>query len=153
YGIRAVALRYANVVGPRLRHGVVYDFIVKLLRQPDVLEILGDGTQTRSYIYIGEALDATLVAWKSLQGGFEVYNVGSEDWVNVNQVAQIVISALGLRDVRFVYKPVLHGVGWLGDVKRIVLAVEKLKGLGWRPRMNSEQALKEAAKSILEFKR
>lgn len=150
YGIGAVALRYANVVGPRLRHGVVYDFIVKLLRQPEELEILGDGTQTRSYIHIGDAVEATVAAWKSIHGGFEAYNVGSVDWVNVNQIAQIVTSAMGLRDVRFTYKPVLHGVGWPGDVKRIALTIERLKALGWKPRMNSEQALRESAKSILE---
>ncbi|MEM0313396.1 MAG: NAD-dependent epimerase/dehydratase family protein [Candidatus Bathyarchaeia archaeon] len=150
YGIGAVALRYANVVGPRLRHGVIYDFIVKLLRQPEELEILGDGTQTRSYIHIGDAVDATITAWKSLRGGFEAYNVGSMDWVNVNQIAQIVTSAMGLDGVRFTYKPVLHGVGWPGDVKRIALTIERLKSLGWKPKLNSEQALREAAKSILE---
>ncbi|MCS7114986.1 MAG: NAD-dependent epimerase/dehydratase family protein [Candidatus Bathyarchaeota archaeon] len=150
YGIGAVALRYANVVGPRLRHGVVYDFIVKLTEQPDVLEILGDGTQTRSYIYISDAVDATMAAWESLGDGFEAYNVGSEDWVDVNEIASIVASVMGLRGVRYKYKPVLHGVGWPGDVKKIALTIDRLKGLGWKPKMDSRRALREAARSILE---
>ncbi|MEM4724035.1 MAG: NAD-dependent epimerase/dehydratase family protein [Candidatus Hadarchaeum sp.] len=150
YGIGAVALRYANVVGSRLRHGVIYDFILKLLRQPQELEILGDGTQIRSYIHIDDAVDATLVAWKNLKCEFEVFNVGSEDWVTVNQIANIVTSTIGLKFVRFAYKPVLHGVGWVGDVKRIALTIQRLKGLGWKPRLNSEQSIREAAKSIIE---
>jgi len=149
YGIKAVALRYANVVGPRLRHGVVYDFIVKLLKDPGVLEILGDGTQTRSYIYIDDAVEATITAWKASRGGFEAYNVGSEDWITVNDVADVVVEVMGLQNVKRVYKPVLHGVGWLGDVKKIALKVEKLKSLGWRPRLRSREAVAEAARRVL----
>jgi len=57
---------------------------------------------------------------------------------------------MGLKGIKFTYKPVLHGVGWPGDVKRMALTIERLKGLGWKPKLNSEQALKEAAKSIIE---
>lgn len=150
YGIRAVSLRYANVVGPRLRHGVVYDFILKLLRRPDELEILGDGAQTRSYIHVSDAVEATLTAWKCCPEGFGVYNVGSWDWVTVDEIADIILQVMGLDGVKRVYRPVLHGVGWPGDVKRIALNIEKLKSIGWRPRFGSREALIMAAKSILE---
>ena len=149
YGIKAIVLRYANVVGPRLKHGVVYDFIVKLLRSPDSLEILGDGMQLRSYIYVSDAIDATITAWKKTVSAFEVYNVGSEDWVSVNEVADIIMEVMGLKDVKRVYKPVLHGVGWPGDVKQIALSIEKIKALGWRPKMRSREALAEAVRGIL----
>jgi len=149
YGIKAVALRYANVVGARLRHGVVYDFIIKLLNRPDELEILGDGTQIRSYILVEDAVEATMMAWRNLHDGFEAYNVGNDDWVTVNEIAAIVANVMGLKTVKRIYKPVFHGVGWLGDVKRIVLSAEKLKLLGWRPRLDSRKALAEAAKTIL----
>ncbi|MEM4871518.1 MAG: GDP-mannose 4,6-dehydratase [Thermofilaceae archaeon] len=149
YGIRVVVLRYANVVGPRLRHGAVYDFIVKLRGNPSVLEILGDGTQTRSYIHVSDAVEATITAWEKSAGGYEVYNVASEDWITVREVAEIVVGAMGLRCVEFVYKPVLHGVGWPGDVKRVALKIEKLKSLGWKPKLKSREAVAEAARSIL----
>ena len=149
YGIRVVVLRYANVVGPRLRHGAVYDFIVKLKGNPSVLEILGDGTQTRSYIHVSDAVEATITAWEKSAGGYEVYNVASEDWITVGEVAEIVVGAMGLRGVEFVYKPVLHGVGWPGDVKRVALKIEKLKSLGWKPKLKSREAVAEAARSIL----
>lgn len=149
YGIKAVALRYANVVGPRLRHGVIYDFIVKLLSEPNRLEILGDGTQTRSYIYISDAIEATLTVWRSAHRSFEAYNIGSEDWITVSEVAEIITNVMGLKGVKYVYRPVLHGVGWPGDVKQIALSVEKLKSLGWSPRMRSGEAVLEAARNIL----
>ena len=149
YGIRVVVLRYANVVGPRLRHGAVYDFIVKLKGNPSVLEILGDGTQTRSYIHVSDAVEATITAWEKSAGGYEVYNVASEDWITVGEVAEIVVGAMGLRGVEFVYRPVLHGVGWPGDVKRVALKIEKLKSLGWKPKLKSREAVAEAARSIL----
>jgi len=133
YGIKAVVLRYANVVGPRLRHGVVHDFIVKLKKNPEELEILGDGAQIRSYIYVDDAIEATMVAYNNSRKHFDTYNVASEDWITVNEVAEAVTSVMGLRDVIYAYKPVLHGIGWLGDVKRIALDVRKLKELGWRP--------------------
>jgi len=63
-GIKTIILRYANVVGPRLRHGVVWDLINKLRKNPNELEILGDGKQVRSYIYIDDAIEATITAWK-----------------------------------------------------------------------------------------
>ncbi|MEM4435693.1 MAG: SDR family NAD(P)-dependent oxidoreductase [Thermosphaera sp.] len=149
YGIKAIVLRYANVVGPRLRHGVVYDFIVKLGRNAEELEILGDGNQVRSYIYVDDAVEATMVAYDNSEKLFNVYNVASEDWITINEVAEAVTHAIGLRSVKYAYKPVLHGIGWIGDVKQIALDVSKLKELGWRPRMRSREAVAKAASDIL----
>ncbi|MEM0079628.1 MAG: SDR family NAD(P)-dependent oxidoreductase [Candidatus Nezhaarchaeales archaeon] len=149
YGIKALVLRYANVIGPRLRHGVVYDFVIKLRRNTKELEILGDGTQVRSYVYVYDAIEATMVAYDNSKELFNVYNIASEDWVTVNEVAEAIAYAMGLRGVRYTYKPVLHGVGWLGDVKRIALDVRKLKELGWRPQMRSREAVAKAASDIL----
>jgi UDP-glucose 4-epimerase len=150
YGFNIVSLRYANVVGSRLRHGVIYDFIAKLLGNQEVLEILGDGSQVRSYVYIDDALEATMIAWRRLSRGFEVYNVGNDDWITVREVADTIVDVMGLRSVRYVYKPILHGVGWIGDVKRIALKIDKIKGLGWKPRLSSRGAVAETARMILE---
>jgi len=148
YGIRAVALRYANVVGPRLRHGVVWDFVNKLRKNPSELEILGDGKQIRSYVHVSGAVEATIVAWERGGQGFEVYNVASEDWITVDEVADEVVKAMGLAGVKKVYKPVLHGVGWPGDVKRIALKIEKIKRLGYKPRMSSREAIRFAVQEL-----
>jgi len=150
YGIKAIVLRYANVVGPRLRHGVVRDFINKLLKNSTELEILGDGKQVRSYIYIDDAVEAAMIAWRKTEGNYEVYNAASEDWITVDEVADEVIAAMGLKDAKKVYCPVLHGVGWPGDVKRIALKIDKLRKLGFRPVMNSREAIRTSIKKLLE---
>jgi UDP-glucose 4-epimerase len=149
YGMKAVVLRYANVVGPRLKHGVVYDFVVKLSKSPSELEVLGDGKQVRSYIYVDDAVEATMIAWMKSTNAFEVYNVASEDWITVDEVADEVIKAVGLRDVRKVYRPLLHGVGWLGDVKRVALRIDKLKALGFKPCYTSREAVRLTARALL----
>jgi UDP-glucose 4-epimerase len=150
YGIRAVVLRYANVVGPRLRHGVIWDLINKLLKNPAELEILGDGKQVRSYIYVDDAVEATIVAWGRAETSYEVYNIASKDWITVDDVADEVIKAIGLSNMRKTYKPVLHGVGWPGDVKRIALKIDKIKRLGFKPGLRSRDTVKISAQKILE---
>jgi len=149
-GIKAIILRYANVVGPRLRHGVIWDFINKLLRNPAELEILGDGKQVRSYIYINDAVEATIFAWRKTCTNYEVFNIASEDLLTVDEVADEVIKVMGLNNVKKTYKPVLHGVGWPGDVKRIALKIERIRKLGFRPTLNSKEAVREATLRLLE---
>jgi len=150
YGIRAVVLRYANVVGPRLRHGVVYDLLMKLRRDKTRLEVLGDGTQVRSYIYVDDAVNATMIAYERAGEGFNVFNVASEDWITVRDVVQIILRELGIENIEILYKPVLHGVGWSGDVKRIALRIDRLKSLGFRPSMNSREAVGKTVQSLIK---
>lgn len=149
YGFRAVALRYANVVGPRLRHGVIWDLINKLRKNPHELEILGDGKQVRSYIYIDDAVEATLLAWKKTTDAYAAYNVAAEDWITVDEVADLVIEAMGLTNVKKTHNTVLHGVGWPGDVKKIALKIDKIKQLGFKPLLNSKEAVKLTAKNLI----
>jgi len=150
YGIKAVVLRYANIVGPRLRHGVVWDFINKLLVDRRRLEILGDGMQVRSYMHVEDAVEATMIAWRKSKGDFEVYNVASEDWITVDDVADTVVEVMGLEDVEKVYRPMLHGIGWPGDVKRVALRIDRLRMLGFKPKMRSREAV---ARTVVELLR
>ena len=94
YGFKAIIYRLANIVGPRSKHGVIYDFILKLKRNPKTLEILGDGSQRKSYLHISDCIDAILHLYEGFEGDetlYDVYNVGSEDWVVVREIADIVI--------------------------------------------------------------
>jgi len=150
YGIRAVVLRYANVVGPRLRHGVIYDLLMKLRRDRTRLEVLGDGTQVRSYIYIDDAVNATMIAYERAGEGFNVFNVASEDWITVRDVVQIILRELGIESVEVVYRPVLHGVGWPGDVKRIALRIDRLKALGFKPTMSSREVVARTVNALID---
>ncbi len=150
YGFKAVILRLANVVGPRARHGVIFDFIMKLRKNPKRLEILGDGTQTKSYLYVDDFLDAVFTAVSQSRGTVEVFNVGSEDWVSVKRIAEIVVEEMGLENVEFTFTGgVDGGRGWKGDVKRMLLDVAKLKQVGWRPRYSSEEAVRLATRALV----
>lgn len=108
YKMKALILRYANIVGPRLSHGVIYDFLIKLQRNPYKLEILGDGTQKKSYIHVSDAVEATLQALKNhieRGEGAETYNIGNKDWITVKQIADTITKTLRLQQVKYTYKP------------------------------------------------
>jgi len=150
YGFKAIICRLANIVGPRSRHGVIYDFIKKLKSNPKELEILGDGTQRKSYLYIDDCVSAMLKILEKSKGKVEIFNIGSEDWVDVKTIAQIVTEEMGLKDVSFRFTGgVDGGRGWIGDVKCMLLSIEKLKALGWKPRLNSAEAVKKTTRMLL----
>jgi len=151
YGFQAIICRLANIIGPRSRHGVIYDFIMKLKKNPKELEILGDGTQTKSYLYVDDCISAILTSLKGSSGKVEIFNVGSEDWVDVKTIARIVIEEMGLKEVSLHFTGgVDGGRGWRGDVKRMLLSIEKLKSLGWRPRFSSAEAVRRTARMFIK---
>jgi len=155
YGLKALILRYANVVGPRMRHGVLVDFLGKLRACPWRLEILGDGYQRKSYIYVEDALEATLKALDHLLRSGEpmdVFNVGSEDWVSVREIADMVVESMELKGVEYVYKPATgDGRGWVGDVKIMLLDISKIKrNIGWSPRLSSKDSVRVTVRNLLK---
>lgn len=152
YNFDTLILRFANIVGPRVKHGIIYDFVKKLRKNPRDLEILGDGTQIKSYLYINDCVSAILVALNSMHEGIEVLNVGSEDQVSVHEIAKIVVKEMGLTDVHFHFTGgVDGGRGWVGDVKNMLLDVTKLRAKGWKPKYNSREAVRLTAKSIVKL--
>jgi len=153
YGIKALILRYANIIGPRSNHGVIIDFTRKLKQNPRELEILGDGTQRKSYLYITDAINATLHLAKhhqQTQSKYEVYNIGSQDWITVREIADIITEELGLQNVEYKYKPATtDGRGWPGDVKQMLLDTRKLRATGWKPKYNSREAVRETIRQLI----
>jgi UDP-glucose 4-epimerase len=150
YNKKAVILRFANVVGPRSRHGVINDFITKLRRNTKELVILGDGHQTKSYLYVEDCIGAILRACETAKETVEIFNVGSDDQIEVARIAKIVAEEMDLNDVQFSFTGgVQGGRGWVGDVKNMFLNTSKLKSRGWKPVYNSEEAIRIAAKLIL----
>ncbi len=156
FGLRALILRIANIVGPRATHGVIIDFIDKLGADPNKLKILGDGTQKKSYLHVEDCVGAFLhlaLRFFQTQDKVAIYNVGSLDQITVGKIAEIVVDALGLQDVQFAFTGgVDGGRGWRGDVKVMLLSVEKLLKTGWKPKCTSEQAVRRATKEILTEK-
>lgn len=146
FGIVGVAFRFANVVGPHQTHGVGYDFIKRLLKNNKRLDILGDGCQSKSYIYVDDVVDAMRVMEKKSGQGFSYYNVATKDWITVKQIADIVVKGMGLIGVRYNYSG--GSRGWKGDVPVIRLDSEKIRKLGWSNRFTSRQAILFSVKSI-----
>lgn len=147
--LTAVVWRFANVVGEGATHGVLYDFARKLRANPRELEILGRDPGTRkSYVHIDDIVAAMLHSWSVAEGGVEAYNVGSEDAITVREIADAVCGELGLAGVGYRWTGGVDGGGWKGDVRSMLLAVDKLKGTGWSPRHSSMEAVRLAAREL-----
>jgi UDP-glucose 4-epimerase len=140
--------RFANIIGERSGHGVIYDFIKKLEQNPKELEILGDGKQTKSYLEVQECVDAMLFAAGHSGGPVNTYNIGSEDWVDVKTIADIVADEMQLSPVR--YRFTGGERGWIGDVPKMQLSLARIKGLGWKPRHGSDESVRMAVRALLE---
>ncbi len=189
FDIYGIVARLANIIGPTNTHGVIYDFITKLSVHPDFLDILGNGQQNKSYLYIDDCVNALILLSELMQKNsesttetrkninkrqeissvndknsdptqYDVFNIGSEDKITVMQIAKIVIDHLSLKheDVKIEIKNSFKdGRGWKGDIPDFWLDCSKLKGIGWKPKYSSRDAVlrtcKEYIKSGLASKR
>jgi UDP-glucose 4-epimerase len=125
---KGLILRLANIIGPRSKHGVIYDFITKLLKNSEELEILGDGRQEKSYLYITDLISALMHLtehYLESRGKTAIYNVGSKDKITVKEIA-----------------------GWKGDVKNMQLSIQKIVDSGWKPKYSSKQAVELAVQGL-----
>ena len=154
FGLSATVLRLANIVGPRTTHGVVYDFYTKLRENPRRLEMLGDGRQKKSYLYVDDCVKAFLKALPRRESEMETYNVGSEDQVDVRGIAKIVSGEMGLPRIELIAKSsISDGRGWKGDVKEMLLDASKMRGRGWTPLHSSEEAVRLTTKALVSGNR
>lgn len=150
YGFKSIIYRLANIVGSGSRHGVIYDFILKLRKNPAKLEILGDGSQTKSYLHVSDCIEAMLLGLQKSRRHVEIFNVGSEDQVDVKTIAEVVTREMGIKRVKFRFTGgVDGGRGWKGDVKKMLLDINKLKSSGWQPKYTGVQAIIKATREIM----
>jgi len=154
FGLKGLSLRLANIIGSRCHHGVIYDFIMKLLKNPKELVILGDGRQRKSYLHISDCISAILMATSAhlkSNKAYDVFNIGNDDWITVKEIADIVTKVMGIKEVTYRFTGgVEGGRGWRGDVKFMLLSIEKLKSIGWKPRLSSKEAVKRAAMELVK---
>ena len=143
----ASAFRFANVVGPRQTHGVAYDFIRKLSKDPARLEILGDGTQSKSYIYVSDIVRALRLTADVGPVGFTYYNVSTADNITVREIADMVVTAMGLEGVSYEFTG--GDRGWKGDVPVVRLDSRKIRALGWSNQYTTEEAIRMSIDSML----
>jgi len=146
FGITAVVLRFPNVVGERATHGVIFDFLRKLTNNPRELEVLGDGNQTKPYLYVADLIDAILLACEKSSGALAVYHAAGIGETSVREIAEIVLAATGRSDARIRYTG--GDRGWPGDVPKFRYDISRLQALGWRPQRHSTDAVRHAVERI-----
>ena len=146
FGIAAVVLRFPNVVGERATHGVIYDFLRKLDKNPRELEVLGDGNQTKPYLYVADLIDAILLACGKSSGPLAVYHAAGIGETSVREIAEIVLAATGRADAKIRYTG--GDRGWPGDVPKFRYDISRLQALGWTPRRHSTDAVRHAVERI-----
>lgn len=147
YVQRAWIFRFPNVVGSRATHGAIFDFVQKLKKNPEELEVLGDGSQQKPYFHVADLIEAMLFIVTSGDERLNYYNIGTEATVSsVRYMAEAVVKrqSPGAR-IRFG----TGNKGWVGDVPKFNYSIEKLKALGWCPRLTSDQAVDRAVAEIV----
>lgn len=138
--LEALIFRFPNVIGPRLTHGVIFDFIRKLQNNPKELEILGDGTQCKPYLYVLDLVDA-IVDYSFRQGpGMTIYNIGVDTATTVTRIADLVCERMGLTGVKYNYTG--GNVGWKGDVPVFQYDLSKIYSTGWKAAHDSDASVK-----------
>ena len=155
FGLSGCAFRFGNVVGPRQTHGVGFDFARRLLLEPSgpgrrvPLRILGDGTQSKSYIHVSDVVRAVLTAHAQTTEPFRAYNVATGDYITVTEIAHIAVSCLGLSPEQVDFQYTGGDRGWKGDVPVVRLNTDRIQTTGWRCERSSAEALRQSILAML----
>ena len=153
FEMHAWIYRFANVIGRRSSHGVIYDFINKIRSNSRELEILGDGNQTKSYIYVDDCIEAMFAGLKAkaneeAKNRVNIFNIGTDDMISVKRIAEIVCEEMHTSP-KPEFKFTGGKRGWKGDVPIMLLDASKLNKMGYKPRYNSEEAVRKATRDLL----
>jgi len=148
FGLQAWIFRFANIIGARGTHGVIFDFIHKLKQDPTRLEVLGDGLQEKSYMEVGDCTKAMLHIMHYANAPLNLYNLGSHDTASVRRIAEIVREEMGLQSASINYTG--GSRGWAGDIPRARLSIDKMLESGFDVTYNSEDAIRHTAKVLIK---
>jgi UDP-glucose 4-epimerase len=150
FGMTACAFRFANVVGPRQTHGVGYDFVRRLKHDPSQLRILGDGSQSKSYIHVEDILNAVFTAHVRSTARYDVFNVATDDYITVKEIADLAVQVSGLKPGSTRYDFTGGDRGWKGDVPIVRFDCARIKSLDWKCRRTSAEAVRDAMIAMRE---
>ncbi len=144
--MQTLVFRFPNVIGPRLTHGVIFDFVKRLKEDPSHLRILGDGLQSKPYIYVLDLVEA-IMRFKAVPIGVTLYNVGVETQTSVTRIAEIVCEKMGLTGIPFEYTG--GRGGWKGDVPVFAYNLDKIHQAGWTSKMTSDEAVAKTVEMVI----
>lgn len=151
FGLSSYIFRFANIVASNYRtigRNVIPDLILKLTKNKESLQILGDGKQRKSYLYVDDCIDGMIHLSDASPRDIDIFNLGNKDSITVDDIAKIIIDEMGLEGVEFEYTGGKRG--WIGDVPTTILDIEKALSLGWEPSLNSAEAVRKSAKAIIK---
>tara|TARA_B100001063_G_scaffold246110_1_gene284008 strand:- start:1399 stop:2370 length:972 start_codon:yes stop_codon:yes gene_type:complete len=148
FDMQASAFRFGNVVGGKQTHGVAYDFLRRLKKNPQMLEILGDGMQSKPYVHVDDVISAMFIALKEQKKIYDVYNVAPKDPASVNEIAHIVLEQMNIDKFNCEFKYTGGNRGWKGDVPIVRLDTKKIEALGWKSSMNSLEAIQKSVREM-----
>jgi UDP-glucose 4-epimerase len=151
FNIACYIFRFVSWIGERYTHGVIFDFVEKLRANTQTLEVLGDGKQRKSYLDVTDGVNGIFYAVQHAQGRKNIFNLGHDQFMNVLDLAEIVVAELGLAGVQ--YRTTGGERGWLGDSPFVHLDTSKLKALGWRPQVSIEQGIRNTVRYLLAHPR
>ncbi len=145
--IKVWAYRFGTVLGERCRRGAIWDFTHKLRDDPSKLEILGDGKQSKDYMYVKDCVDGIMLGHERSPDRVNIFNLGLQEQTTVDELADLVIEEMGLSKVK---KSYAGGVrGWVGDNPVVYLSTKKIRGLGWKPKTSPGDAIRLTARWTL----
>ena len=147
FGIRSYVFRFVSWIGERYSHGVIFDFVNKLRAKPGELEILGDGSQKKSYLHVEDGIRGIFLALEKMTALKNVINLGHVEYMNVKNLAEIVCEELGLSDVAYRYTGGPRG--WLGDSPFVHLDISKLQSIGFQPRISIEEGVRRTVRYLV----
>ena len=145
--ISALIFRFPNVIGPKLTHGVIFDFIKRLKQNSKELRILGDGTQSKPYMHVFDLVDGIMRFKDGLPQGITLFNIGVETQTTVTKIADIICKQMGLENVDYQYTG--GRGGWRGDVPVFAYNLDKIHAAGWRARWTSDEAVEKTVEEVL----
>ena len=148
FGLQAWIFRFANIVGSRGTHGVIFDFIHKLHHDSKRLEVLGNGLQEKSYMEVIDCANAMIHVVTNTNKEINCYNLGTKDTCSVRRIAEIVLEETECEDASIEYTG--GDRGWAGDVPRAMLDAQRLFALGFTPTHDSEDAVRLTARVLVE---
>jgi UDP-glucose 4-epimerase len=151
FGIQNWIFRFPNVIGFRSTHGAMFDFMNRLKKNPLELAILGDGTQSKPYLYVEDLVEGILFGWKKAKERLNCFNLGVSSTTKVSEIAEIVVGELGLSGVKFQYSG--GDRGWVGDVPQFEYDLSKINALGWTAKHTSNEAVRLAVKAEIANRR
>jgi UDP-glucose 4-epimerase len=148
YDMQCFIFRFVSWIGERYTHGVIFDFVKKLQKNHNELEILGDGNQKKSYLYVGDGVEGIFFAIKHFKEKKNIFNLGHEEFLPVTKVADIVCEEMCLKNVTYRYTGGARG--WLGDSPFVHLDITKLKKMGWQPKTPIERGIRRTVQYLLK---